>query len=275
MAHVAAASVVRQLGTLFEGGSVAGLSDRQLLERFTAGRDRPGRRGRLRGAGGPARADGAGRLPAAPGRRAACRGRLPGRVPGPGPEGPVDPRPRPAGQLAVRGRDPDGAVRAAADRPPAQAGGRRCDETVPVPARSPRPSRRPRRPTGRSSTASRPRPSTARSTACPRPSGCRWCSATSRASPSTRPPGASAARPARSAAGWPGAGEAPDRPGSPRGRACPPPRWAPSWRPGRPRRPFLPSCAIPPPGPRSPSRPVMPPPAGRSPPPPRRWPRRS
>ena len=45
--------------------------------------------------------------------------------------------------------------------------------------------------------------------------------------------------------------------------------------PGRPRRPSLPSCAIPPPGPRSPSRPVTPPPAGRSPPPPRRWPRRS
>ena len=56
---------------------------------------------------------------------------------------------------------------------------------------------------------------------------------------------------------------------------CRPPPWAPSWRPGPPRRPFLPSCAIPPPGPRSPSRPVTPPPAGRSPPPPRRWPRRS
>ena len=37
MAHVATGSVVRQLGTLFEGGSVAGLSDRQLLERYTAG----------------------------------------------------------------------------------------------------------------------------------------------------------------------------------------------------------------------------------------------
>ena len=36
MAHVASGSVVRQLGSLFEGGSVAGLSDRQLLERFTA-----------------------------------------------------------------------------------------------------------------------------------------------------------------------------------------------------------------------------------------------
>jgi RNA polymerase sigma factor (sigma-70 family) len=40
MAHVASPSLVRQLGSLFEGGSTAGLSDRQLLERFTA-RDDP------------------------------------------------------------------------------------------------------------------------------------------------------------------------------------------------------------------------------------------
>ena len=33
----ATGSVVRQLESLFEGGSVAGLSDRQLLERYTAG----------------------------------------------------------------------------------------------------------------------------------------------------------------------------------------------------------------------------------------------
>ena len=47
-------------------------------------------------------------------------------------------------------------------------------------------------------------------------------------------------------------------------------------RPDRPRRPFLPSCAIPPRGPRSTSRPVTPPqPVGHSPPNPRRWPRRS
>ncbi len=41
MAHVATGSVVRQLGTLFEGGSMAGFSDRQLLERYTAGGDDP------------------------------------------------------------------------------------------------------------------------------------------------------------------------------------------------------------------------------------------
>ena len=37
--HVASTSLARQLGSLFEGGSAAGLSDRQLLERFTAGRE--------------------------------------------------------------------------------------------------------------------------------------------------------------------------------------------------------------------------------------------
>src|SRR5262249_9728984 len=36
MAHAAPTSLVRQLGSLFEGGSAAGLSDRQLLERFNA-----------------------------------------------------------------------------------------------------------------------------------------------------------------------------------------------------------------------------------------------
>ena len=39
---MATGSVARQLGTLFECGSVAGLSDRQLIERFTAGRDAAG-----------------------------------------------------------------------------------------------------------------------------------------------------------------------------------------------------------------------------------------
>jgi RNA polymerase sigma factor (sigma-70 family) len=42
MAHVASPSLVRQLGALFDGGSAAGLSDRQLLERFVARRDAVG-----------------------------------------------------------------------------------------------------------------------------------------------------------------------------------------------------------------------------------------
>src|ERR1700677_3598674 len=39
MSDLATRSVARQLGALFEGGSAAGLSDRQLLERFAAARD--------------------------------------------------------------------------------------------------------------------------------------------------------------------------------------------------------------------------------------------
>ena len=42
MANLASRSVVRQIGSLFEGGSVAGLSDRQLLERFAAQRHAAG-----------------------------------------------------------------------------------------------------------------------------------------------------------------------------------------------------------------------------------------
>ena len=42
MASLASGSVVRQIGSLFDGSSVAGLSDRQLLDRFTAQRDAVG-----------------------------------------------------------------------------------------------------------------------------------------------------------------------------------------------------------------------------------------
>jgi RNA polymerase sigma factor (sigma-70 family) len=42
MATLASAAVVRQIGSLFEGSAVAGLSDRQLLDRFTAQRDAAG-----------------------------------------------------------------------------------------------------------------------------------------------------------------------------------------------------------------------------------------
>jgi hypothetical protein len=41
MAH-AAKSIVRQIESVFEGSSVAGLTDRQLLERFIASRDAAG-----------------------------------------------------------------------------------------------------------------------------------------------------------------------------------------------------------------------------------------
>ncbi len=42
MSQVATGSLVRQLGSLFEGGSVAGLSDRQLIDRFITRRDAAG-----------------------------------------------------------------------------------------------------------------------------------------------------------------------------------------------------------------------------------------
>ena len=42
MGHLAKGSIAQQIGTLFEGGSVAGLSDRQLLERFNARRGAAG-----------------------------------------------------------------------------------------------------------------------------------------------------------------------------------------------------------------------------------------
>ena len=42
MSSLASGSVVRQIGSLFEGSSVAGMSDRQLLDRFTAQRDAAG-----------------------------------------------------------------------------------------------------------------------------------------------------------------------------------------------------------------------------------------
>ena len=39
MQHLPAGAVGRQIESLFEGGSVTGLSDRQLLERFVVRRD--------------------------------------------------------------------------------------------------------------------------------------------------------------------------------------------------------------------------------------------
>ena len=65
MAHPEKGSVAQQIGTLFEGGSVAGLTDRQLLERFNSRRDAAGEAA-FAALVCAARADGAGRLPPAP-----------------------------------------------------------------------------------------------------------------------------------------------------------------------------------------------------------------
>ena len=43
MASIATESLVRQIGSLFDGTSVAAMSDRQLLDRFTTRRDAAGR----------------------------------------------------------------------------------------------------------------------------------------------------------------------------------------------------------------------------------------
>ena len=135
------------------------------------------RRGRLRRAGGAPWPDGAGRLPAVPGRPPPRRGRLPGRLPRPGPEGPVAPRPRAAGQLALR-RGPAHGAHAPGSGWPAGAGPRRPAPMV-SPAGAIEPSVPPAERGGRWP-ASRPRPCTSRSSACRAPSACRWCSATSR-----------------------------------------------------------------------------------------------
>ncbi len=42
MARVASPAVVRQIESLFDGGSISGLTDRQLLERFTTSGDATG-----------------------------------------------------------------------------------------------------------------------------------------------------------------------------------------------------------------------------------------
>ena len=42
MAHTTSGTIVRQIESLFDGGSVAGLTDQCLLERFTASRDAAG-----------------------------------------------------------------------------------------------------------------------------------------------------------------------------------------------------------------------------------------
>jgi hypothetical protein len=80
------------------------------------------RGGRLRGAGAAARADGLGAVPAGAGRRAGRRGRLPGHLPRPAPEGRIDPRARFHRELAVRGRGPHRPQGAGERRPEARGG---------------------------------------------------------------------------------------------------------------------------------------------------------
>ena len=98
------------LATLFGIGAVGRLSDAELLARFVRRRGCRLVRGGVLGAGGSARADGAGRLPADAGRRPR-RGRcLPGGIPRPGPQGAVGAGGRFARAMAPRGQRPGGAA---------------------------------------------------------------------------------------------------------------------------------------------------------------------
>ena len=83
----------RYLSALFHSGTLAGLSDRELLERFAARRGENDETAELAFADTPgsARRDGPAGLPRGARRPARGRGCLPGDVPGPGKPGGVDP----------------------------------------------------------------------------------------------------------------------------------------------------------------------------------------
>ena len=167
----------RQVGVLFEAGSLVGWGDGPLLDRFASGRD-PASEAAFACAGRAARADGPPRLPGRAGRRARGARRLPGHVPRAGPQGAVGPHPRhdrpvaPRGRLAGRGAGPGGGAAEASPR--AEGGGDGGAD----------------RSSRRSGTTPRPR-STRRSAGSPRASARRSSSATSKGSPPTARPSGS------------------------------------------------------------------------------------
>ena len=250
MLRVASPSVVPRIESLFNGGSAAGLSDRQLLERFIARRDSTAEAAfaALVARHGPM-------------VLGVCRQLLGDRHHA---EDAFQAVFLVLARKARSIRDPEllgnwlygvalrtarkARVRLARRRKRRRTSrARRADVRSAVPA------------VERSLDASRPRPCTARSTACRPPSACRWCSATSRALTLDE-----AARRLR----WPAGTlrsrlvraprQAPPRSGSTRAWSCPPPAWPRHWRPGQPRRRSHPTCATRPPGPRPTSRPDVP-----------------
>ena len=122
-------------------GRLGGRVVRPAAHRAVRQRSRlPRRRGGVRRPGGPPRADGAGHLPADPGRPSSCRGRLPGRLLRAGPPGTLRPGSRPAEPLALRRRVADGAQGAdpARPAPPARGEpGRESSRGVPGGSRRP------------------------------------------------------------------------------------------------------------------------------------------
>ena len=195
MVSVTAQSVVRQIESLYDGGSVAGMSDRQLIERFVARRDAGGENAfsALVARHGPmvlgvcqkllgdrqqaedefqavflvlARRARSIRDPDLLGNR--LYGIVP-RAQGPGTAGPPE---------KIRGGSCREIPRSIDDNRHGGSGGNRSKK--------------------------RPRGCTLRSSGCREPSACRWCSATSRGSRSTRPQRGFAARPERHAVAWSG-----------------------------------------------------------------------
>ena len=190
MARPASGLVVRQFESLFEGGSMAGVTDRQLVEWYTAGRHEPA---------------GEAAFTALVARHGPMVLGVCSQLLGDAQHA-EDAFQAVFVVLARKARsirDPDllgnwlygvaiRTARCAGSGSVDGAGGRRqrARSPVRVKARANRSTPRSHRPTGRRSTASRPRPSTVRLTGCRGPSACRWSSVTSRASRSTKPPGA-------------------------------------------------------------------------------------
>ena len=212
MASLASGSVVRQIGSLFEGSSVAGLSDRQLLDRFTAQRDAAGEAAfAALGDYGTARwcsasavsfwaIDTTLKTPSRLSSWSWLRRRASIRDP--------DLLGNWLYGVALR---TSRCARVRLGPSSQERGGCLHGERQP---------RAPPVPSAEQSVLAREQAELLHDEIerLPRRSAYRSCSATSRGSPSTRPPGGSAARTARSAAEWPGRGQAQARPHSPRRR---------------------------------------------------------
>ena len=102
MVNGCTSGAMRQLVRIFQDGTLAGLSDREVLGRFVDDRDEAA----FEVLAGPARADGPERLPPGPPRPRRRGGRLPGDVPGAGVQGEHAASRRIAGSVALPGGEP-------------------------------------------------------------------------------------------------------------------------------------------------------------------------
>ena len=167
-------TVLRQIHGLFEAGTVAGLTDGQLLDRYLADRDESAFAALVMRHGPMV----LGVCHSILRRFARGRGRVPGDVPGPDPQGGHDPGPRRRRRLAASRRASGGRPgrrRSLADGPSASTGSGR-------PVRRSSPSESPLRTTIGASRCTRS------SRGCPSGSASRSCSATWKARRTRRPP---------------------------------------------------------------------------------------